>query len=1131
MNFTNFSFGRIFGRGGEGGGEGGDGAEGNNTDPATTTPANPADAEPAKVQTPQEAAEEARQKRLAKFSAQAATKPAPEQDQQQQQPAPTTTAPPKQQQQIQQNQQQQIQQNQPAQPKVVGVSAARRLVSQVLCVELGGVPEGEGQLTAQFLEGLLVDTLARDRGRETAADFLVEAYRRCSALRSTVSPARDPHGAEVLARLANLVVSYTSIALQNPDMFAAGSARGGMMNQDLSSAQLAPRLLLGPGDPQALPAGLLEALGEYTAGSPEDVEALFRPLVTRLCTDMKAVPLTHRALVPMLDALVTLASVPGLAPLLARLAAAPSLAPRVDTERVRALLPGGLPVIGRQLELESLLGPFFRPSCLQFDERTSIEVELFPTPQESSSRDLHVAFDSVRTSLQMLRERLHTTCKLLLKVDKSSVLTWFGKALALNAKRTQTYLQPMDAGLLSSRGFMANLAAVLLRLCDPLFTLDPKFLRNIDPAYCLSKARLDVSSETRLAASTGDVDRWVDRLNLARVQGFKHREESELGADARVLSPEELAQMASSFEGKEFHFVTEVFFLTGRALSVGFTPTVDVFLDGLHKDVHRLRQDKERLEGSRAAWEAGPESVAQRNRGALEAISKHLDQLCRAIYAVDATFLDPAFLDGALRYARLVAHWMQAFAQAGPLAAPADIFPGPGPMLALNAGAAALPLRAPAPPLFAALPEYLFDIVEKVLIYALQHRMHEAVEAVGLDEFVCFFVTFMDSAHYVRPPYLRSRCVRALRIIFKDGGDRYLPLLHTERVKAHLARSLFHFYVDCEHTGTHAQFYEKFGDRQLAGELIVLLWGIPGFREEIEVVSRTSPKFVLFVNAILNDCTSLFTESLNSLPVIRGIELEMKSAEWDALPAQDREEKQKALDLEKGQVRWKMDLGNLIISILKLLSSGIVEPFCRPELVNRVADMLNDFLTKLVGPKCLEMKVENPVELNFNPRQLLALLAEVYLNFSADPAFVHAVVVDEANYKKDTFERAARTLARHNLVTDEVRQRFDALVARLDQAKAETSNDESALGEIPDDFLDPVTCALMADPVRLPSSGVVMDRSSITRHLLSDRTDPFNRSFLTADMLVPAEDVKKKIQDFVAERRAGKQASNMDTTD
>ena len=63
--------------------------------------------------------------------------------------------------------------------------------------------------------------------------------------------------------------------------------------------------------------------------------------------------------------------------------------------------------------------------------------------------------------------------------------------------------------------------------------------------------------------------------------------------------------------------------------------------------------------------------------------------------------------------------------------------------------------------------------------------------------------------------------------------------------------------------------------------------------------------------------------------------------------------------------------------------------------------------------------------------------------------------------------------------------------------------DEEELGEIPDDYLDPIMATLMVDPVRLPSSGKVMDRGVIESHLLSCEQDPFNRAHLTAAMLQP----------------------------
>lgn len=44
------------------------------------------------------------------------------------------------------------------------------------------------------------------------------------------------------------------------------------------------------------------------------------------------------------------------------------------------------------------------------------------------------------------------------------------------------------------------------------------------------------------------------------------------------------------------------------------------------------------------------------------------------------------------------------------------------------------------------------------------------------------------------------------------------------------------------------------------------------------------------------------------------------------------------------------------------------------------------------------------------------------------------------------------------------------------EARASYEASEASLGEVPDEFLDPVLCHLMRDPVLLPTSGATMDR-------------------------------------------------------
>ena len=65
--------------------------------------------------------------------------------------------------------------------------------------------------------------------------------------------------------------------------------------------------------------------------------------------------------------------------------------------------------------------------------------------------------------------------------------------------------------------------------------------------------------------------------------------------------------------------------------------------------------------------------------------------------------------------------------------------------------------------------------------------------------------------------------------------------------------------------------------------------------------------------------------------------------------------------------------------------------------------------------------------------------------------------------------------------------------------------------DILDNYLDPLTNEIMTDPVRLPGSGNVIDRLVIKKHLLSDKTDPFNRALLKEEDLIEMPDLKKEI--------------------
>ena len=165
--------------------------------------------------------------------------------------------------------------------------------------------------------------------------------------------------------------------------------------------------------------------------------------------------------------------------------------------------------------------------------------------------------------------------------------------------------------------------------------------------------------------------------------------------------------------------------------------------------------------------------------------------------------------------------------------------------------------------------------------------------------------------------------------------------------------------------------------------------------------------------------------------------------------------------------------------------------------------------------------MREPEKYNFHPKALLHTIVTVMLNFAPFPEFEHAMVRDERSFDPGNLRKAVRVLSRSATdltVRPEHMQALEAFATRCVEAKEEMAAAEEELGEVPDEFQDPITADLMADPVRLPS-GHSIDRAVITRHLLSDETDPFSRQRLTVEMLVDDTELKAKIEAWKAEQR------------
>merc|ERR1719240_1188429 len=266
-------------------------------------------------------------------------------------------------------------------------------------------------------------------------------------------------------------------------------------------------------------------------------------------------------------------------------------------------------------------------------------------------------------------------------------------------------------------------------------------------------------------------------------------------------------------------------------------------------------------------------------------------------------------------------------------------------------------------------------------------------------------------------------------------------------------------------------------------------------------------------------------EALTKLKGIKDLQNEMADeATWNAQNPRVRQQREQGLRQDEGHARYFMLFTNEVMGMMKYLSTEreVALVFMLPQLAPRISEMLNHFLVELVGPRCSTLKVRELEKYNFHPKQLLHEIVMVILHFAPFPEFALAMIKDERSFDPGNLRKAVRVLGRSTTdlsVRQEHLQALEAFASRCVEVKAEHGAEEEDLGEIPDEYLDPVTAELMADPVRLPS-GHCMDRATITRHLLSDETDPFSRARCTVEMLVEVPELKAEIEAWKSQRKA-----------
>ena len=435
------------------------------------------------------------------------------------------------------------------------------------------------------------------------------------------------------------------------------------------------------------------------------------------------------------------------------------------------------------------------------------------------------------------------------------------------------------------------------------------------------------------------------------------------------------------------------------------------------------------------------------------------------------------------------------------------------------------------------LPQFIYQNLITISKFVKIYNEDSLIDNIYCTKALVYFsLIFSCQTNLIRNPHFRMEIFDIMIYFFvsnnsKDKTKRInniFKLLNEKFIKEKLMVSILRVFVDAERLGTSNQFYEKFNVR---AKILMLIENINKgyghlFEENIKAYTEKYPEdSKKMINNLLNDLIYLNDECIENLKAIKKYEdLVADKEQYNSLSEEMKKFEESKFNEKDRIVRAEIKLFNVSLKFLVSLCKLLQTFFIKNEFIVGLSGFLNYSLNVFASPLGNELKLKNLNDYNFNPKFILGALLSVYSAFYDKIEFLEVVVKDERSYKYANFSRAKRLVENTGKIEIENSDfnNFLKFVDKLKEEERKIKEQEINYDDAPEEFCDALTALLMTDPVKLPKSNVILDRKTIETHLLSDQTDPFNRSPLSKDMLIPCPELKAKIEEYINKKKEEK---------
>ena len=431
------------------------------------------------------------------------------------------------------------------------------------------------------------------------------------------------------------------------------------------------------------------------------------------------------------------------------------------------------------------------------------------------------------------------------------------------------------------------------------------------------------------------------------------------------------------------------------------------------------------------------------------------------------------------------------------------------------------------------LPKNIYQNIISISLFIRNYNGDSLIQHLYCTKAIIYFsLIFSCHTNLIQNPHFRMEIFDIMIYFFLSSSkekkakiNQIFKLLNEKFIKESLMVSILRVFIDAERLGTSNQFYEKFTVRQ---KILFLIDNINKgygqlFEENIKAYTeKHNEESTKMINLLMNDLTYLNDECIENLSIIKKYQdLISEKEKYDSLSEENKKFEEDKFKEKDRIVKAEIRLFNASLKFLVSVTNVLQDNFVKSGLIERLANLLNYSLNIFVTSRGNDLKVKNLSEYEFNPKLILASIMTIYSSFENKKEFIECIVKDERSYQYENFFKAKKIVEETGKIPIEVLtlEKYNKLINKLKSIEEEIKSQELNFDDAPSEFFDPITTLIMSDPVLLPVSKVIVDRKTIEQHLLSDQNDPFNRTKLTKEMLVPCKDLKKKIDDYVKKKK------------